>query len=126
MKAERKNQNKYNSRIQPAARKMNSINRNKVYWISQVTGWTVFVLLNIIVISFIEEMSWQRVVIWVYLGFAGISFTHILRGIIKNRNWLNLPLKKLIPRVLLSSFITGTLIYSFAFMAAVKSCLICF
>ncbi len=121
MKAERKNRNKYNSRIQPAAKKMSSINRNKVYWISQITGWTVFVLLNIIVISFIEEMSWQRVVIWIYLGFAGISFTHILRGIIKNRNWLNLPLKKLIPRVLLSSFITGTLIYSFAFMAGYLS-----
>jgi len=65
MKAELKNQNKYNSHIQPAARKMNSINRNKVYWISQITGWTVFVLLNIIVISFIEEISWQRVVIWI-------------------------------------------------------------
>lgn len=121
MKAERKNLNSYNSRIQPAARKMNSINRKKVYWISQITGWAAFILLNIIVIAFIEEMTWQRVVIWVYLGFAGISFTHILRGVINNRNWLTLPLKKIVPRVLLSSFITGTLIYSFAFMAGYLS-----
>ena len=121
MKAEQKNPNIYNFRIQPPARKTKSMNRKKVYWISQITGWTVFVLLNIIVIAFIDEMTWQRVVIWVYLGFAGISFTHILRGVINNRNWLTLPLKKLIPRVLLASFITGTLIYSFAFMAGYLS-----
>ncbi|MBT8386147.1 MAG: hypothetical protein KJO12_01945, partial [Ignavibacteria bacterium] len=101
--------------------KKSSMNRKKVYWISQLTGWAVFVLLNITVISFIEEMTWQRVVIWFYLGFAGVSFTHILREVIINRNWLTLPLKKLIPRVLLSSFITGTLIYSVAFMAGYLS-----
>lgn len=121
MKAEQKNSNNYNSRIPPAARKINSMNTKKVYWISQIAGWSLFVLLNIIVISFIEEMTWQRVVIWTYLGFTGISFTHILRGVIINRKWLDLSLKKIIPRVLLSSFITGSLIYSFAFMAGYLS-----
>ncbi len=121
MKEEKNNFKNIDPRIPHSANRRSSMNKKKVYWISQITGWSLFILLNIIVISFIEEMSWQRVLIWLYLGFTGISFTHILRGVIYKYKWLELPLKKLIPRVLIASLITGTLIYSFAFMAGYLS-----
>jgi two-component system, LytTR family, sensor kinase len=93
------------------------MNRKKVYWISQFTGWTTFILVNIIIIASIESITTTRILIWVLLGVLGILFTHLLRKVIKKQNWLSLPLKQIIPRVLLSSFIIGIIIYGFVFTA---------
>jgi sensor histidine kinase YesM len=93
-----------------SANKM-KMSRNKIYWISQISGWSIFILINLLVIASFEELPWQRIVIWIYLGFVGVAFTHILRKVIRKGNWFELPLKKIIPRVIFSSFITGTLIY---------------
>ncbi len=55
--------------------------------------------------------SWKKIIIFLFLCFAGFCFTHILRNIIKKHSWINLPLKKIIPRVLLSSFIIGVILF---------------
>lgn len=94
------------------------LNRKQLYWISQITGWYFFVGINLFIISSFEEVSWQRVLVWAFLGILGIVFTHILRSIIRKRNWLNLPLKETIPRVLIASIITGIIIYALVFAAS--------
>jgi hypothetical protein len=94
------------------------LSRKQLYWLSQVTGWTVFVGINLFIISSIEEITWQRILVFIFLAIDGIVFTHILRAIILKNNWLNLPLKKTIPRVLIASIITGTIIYAFVFAAS--------
>lgn len=91
------------------------MSRTKIYWISQISGWSIFTLINLLVIASFEELPWQRIIIWIYLLFVGVAFTHILRGVIRKGNWFELPLKRIIPRVLVSSFITGTLIYACVF-----------
>ena len=93
------------------------MSRKKIYWISQVSGWTIFILINIIIIASIEALPVVRILIWVMLGILGILSTHLLRKIIKKRNWLLLPLKEIIPRILLSSFILGIIAYGFVFTA---------
>jgi sensor histidine kinase YesM len=97
------------------------MNRKKLYWISQVSGWGIFTIINILVIASFETMSWQRGIIWIYLYLVGIAFTHVFRGIIKKRNWLTLPLKKIIPRVLVSSIIIGASMYIIVFSVNVLS-----
>jgi len=73
------------------------LSRKQIYWISQITGWYFYVGINLFIISSFEEVSWQRVLVWIFLGVLGILFTYILRRITRRNNWLNLPLKNTIP-----------------------------
>ena len=94
------------------------LSRKKVYWISQIAGWMFFVAVNLFIIASFEELPWQRILVWIFLGVIGILFTHLLRRIIRKKNWLNLPLKNTIPRILIASVITGAVIYAFVFAAS--------
>ncbi|HEY6626648.1 MAG TPA: histidine kinase [Ignavibacteriaceae bacterium] len=94
------------------------LSRKQLYWISQVTGWFFFIGINLFIISSFEELTWQRVLVWIFLGFLGIVFTHVIRGVIRKKNWLNLPLKNTIPRILTASIITGIIIYALVFTAS--------
>ena len=94
------------------------LTRKQLYWLSQVTGWTIFVGTNLFIISSFEEITWQRILVFIFLAIDGIVFTHILRHVILKNNWLNLSLIKIIPRVLISSIVTGTIIYAFVFAAS--------
>jgi sensor histidine kinase YesM len=94
------------------------LSRKQIYWISQVTGWSFFVAVNLFIIASFEELPWQRILVWIFLGALGILFTHLLRRVIKSKNWLNLTLKNTIPRILLASIITGTIIYTLVFSAS--------
>jgi sensor histidine kinase YesM len=102
---------------QQTAKEM-KLNRKQIYWISQITGWFVFIGVNLFIVSSFEELTWQRLLVWIFLGILGIVSTHILRGIIRKKNWLNLPLKNTIPRILASSIIAGIIIYSLVFTAS--------
>ena len=101
--------------IAPPVFTMNEVlsitNRNRVYWISQLSGWSVWALLNIIGMLSFDLLSWKKIIIFLFLCFAGLSFTHILRNIIKKYSWVDLPLKKITPRILLSSFIIGIVLF---------------
>ena len=94
------------------------LSRKQIYWISQATGWSLFVATNLFIIASFEELSWKRILVWIFLGLLGIFFTHLLRKVIRKNNWLNLPLKKIIPRILFASIITGVIIYAFVFVAS--------
>ena len=94
------------------------LSRKQLYWLSQVTGWTFFIGINLFIISSFEEITWQRILVFIFLAVDGIFFTHLLRAVIRKNDWLNLPLKKTIPRVLIASIVTGTIIYAFVFAAS--------
>lgn len=86
--------------------------RKKLYWLSQFCGWSLFVLVNLIIISNYESIPPERIFVWIILGVIGIIITHSLRAVIRKNGWLDLPLKNIIPRVLLSSLVAGIIIYS--------------
>ena len=94
------------------------LSRKQLYWVSQVTGWSFFIGINLFIISSIEDLPWQRILVWIFLGILGIFFTHILRRIIRKNNWLSLPLKNTIPRIITSSIISGIIIYALVFAAS--------
>ncbi len=89
--------------------------RNKIYWISQITGWSIFVIFNISMISLFGHFSWQRFTTTLYMGLVGVTITHIFRAYTIQKNWLKLPLKKIIPRTISSSFILGAILYVIIF-----------
>jgi len=94
------------------------LSRKQIYWISQITGWMFFVAVNLFIIASFEELPWQRILVWIFLGVLGILFTHLLRSIIRKNGWLQLPIKNTILRVLVASIITGIIIFAFVFAAS--------
>ena len=99
----------------------NQMNRKKAYWLSQLIGWAIFALVNIIMLALFERLNWKEWLVVFYACFAGVSLTHIFRGIIKKHDWVNLPLKKIIPRILISSVIIGTAVYAVLFAVEITS-----
>jgi two-component system LytT family sensor kinase len=94
------------------------LNRKQIYWISQVAGWSFYVVINLFIIASFDKLPWQRILVWIFLGLVGILFTHLLRGVIRKNNWLQLPLKQMISRVLIASIVTGTIIYALVYAAS--------
>ncbi len=90
---------------------INRMNRKKAYWISQISGWSVFAIVNIIVSASFDYFSWERTIELLYLCFCGILLTHIFRDIVKKNGWLNLPLKKIVPRIFIASIIMGIMLF---------------
>ncbi len=88
------------------------MNRKKAYWISQITGWLAIAIVNIVLLASLKHINAERTISILYFCFLGVCFTHIFRGVIKKHNWFNLPLKKIIPRVFISSLIIGLIIYT--------------
>ena len=91
--------------------KKHRLRRNRVYWISQVIGWFLFGSANIIVNSSVEGFSINDVFVWIIVCFSGILLTHTLRYYINKLHWLESPLNKIIPKVFLSSIITGCILF---------------
>ena len=87
------------------------MNRKKAYWISQISGWLAIAIVNIVLLASLKQINVERTISIFYFCFLGVCFTHIFRGVIKKHNWINLPLKKIIPRVFISSLIIGLIIY---------------
>jgi hypothetical protein len=101
--------------INPATDKKFNMNRNKIYWLSQISGWSLFVIVNIIVAASFEKLTMPRLELWLLIGFVGIILTHLLRKIIRKKNWLNLGLKKGIFAIIFSSIVSGIIYYGIVF-----------
>jgi two-component system LytT family sensor kinase len=90
---------------------IHTLKRKNLYWISQASGWSLFVIVNLLVISSFETIPLNRIALWILLALYGIFFSHLYRIYIKKRNLTNLQLKKIIPRILIASFVVGLIIY---------------
>ncbi len=93
---------------------LSRMNRKKAYWISQISGWSIFAIVNIIVSASFDYFSWENTIELLYLCFCGVLITHVFRNIVKKNGWLSLQLKRIIPRVLIASVIMGVIL-SFLF-----------
>ncbi|PIP77423.1 MAG: histidine kinase [Ignavibacteria bacterium CG22_combo_CG10-13_8_21_14_all_37_15] len=85
-------------------------NRNKIYWICQISGWGGFFIFNFLIYLSFGGFNWKRAVTFPYFAFVGISATHVLRVIIKKRKWIEKSPKDLFPRVFLSTFLISFII----------------
>ncbi len=84
--------------------------RNRAYWISQASGWTFYAAVNLIAMFSFESFTWQKGLLFLFICILGLLSTHLLRATIKKKDWLDLPLKKIVPRVLISSLVIGVLL----------------
>ena len=75
--------------------------KNTLYWLCQIGGWFLFVLLEFIGYGNIYGFN-ELLILNVAINFvAGITLTHLYRIFIIKTSWINLPIKRLLPIAIL-------------------------
>ena len=88
------------------------MNKQRLYWIFQIFGWSTYALLNILGISF--QSTHFTTVMAVPVIAESLSFfliTHEYRRLSKKRAWLQLPTTQLIVKALLSIMAMSVTVY---------------
>ena len=75
------------------------------YWWCQAGGWGGFPLVNIFTSQGFVPLSWQLASGYVVLSLSGILVTHAFRAFLLRRRWIELPITKLVPRVVATNLI---------------------
>lgn len=90
------------------------VNKSRLYWILQITGWTSYALLEIFTAILLSEngyVSSRRIIFLLFEAFSCLLLTHIFRVLIIRWNWINHGLVWVIPRILAAVLIMSLLIY---------------
>ena len=76
---------------------------SKSYWICQLSGWTLYSCFHFYVnsVGYIDSF-YEAALYCLLLILSGVLLTFLYRAIILRLGWLNLPLRRLLPRVLLA------------------------
>jgi two-component system LytT family sensor kinase len=78
------------------------------YWWYQLCGWFVFALVSLFfAYTYGYPISEKLIFKLILLVALGIAATHSLRLIILRRNWLSLPMEKVVPRLFVCLVITS-------------------
>ncbi len=87
-------------------------NKLKLYWTLQFTGWAIYILVNYLALPLFDtELPYSGLYFFFSL-INGISVTHLYRRIIKEYQWFDLPILKLIRNIFLGS-VGITILYFF-------------
>ena len=70
------------------------------YWWCQIGGWGLYFAVNVASSQAYLPFSWRLLASFALLSGLGILLTHAYRGFLIRRNWLALPIRKLLPRAL--------------------------
>ncbi|HEY6394607.1 MAG TPA: hypothetical protein VIX12_04255, partial [Candidatus Binataceae bacterium] len=83
---------------------------NLAYWMCQILGWGSYTAIGI-VFAMRDAGSRPSIVIgFAAFFFYSIGLTHVLRREIRRRDWLALPFRQSIPRLMGASVATGAII----------------
>lgn len=86
------------------------LGKQRLYWILQITGWTLYAVAQIIVSVYASpsgDISVPRVIYFTYEALFCLLLSHAFRSYMNRERWLSLSIASLTPRVLLSVVIMG-------------------
>ncbi len=89
------------------------MNKNKIYWLCQIFGWTIFGLLQIFLFSVAGAIDEFFVISQLIQVIFYILLTHLFRELVLRLGWLKYKWYSLIPRFILGSFLLSILHYLF-------------
>jgi len=88
------------------------LGKKTIYWISQIIGWFLYVLtIGIFNVLTGNKLGGELVYSLLSIYIIVLSIAHLFRSIIVKLNWFSLNISRLIPRILITTFIIGTIIY---------------
>jgi sensor histidine kinase YesM len=88
-------------------------NKVRLYWILQLSSWTVYALLQIVFFSMQSQqgISSRRIIFFITEALICLAVTHVFRHFLNRWKWLSLPVPAMIPRVVGSIAVLGIAIY---------------
>jgi len=90
------------------------VNKQKLYWTLQAWGWSLYAILQIaasVVAADAVGVSAQRIVFLLYEATFCFLVTHGYRHFMNQWRWMGLGMQRLIPKVIVSVFALGLLMY---------------
>ncbi|HET9053564.1 MAG TPA: histidine kinase, partial [Cyclobacteriaceae bacterium] len=89
------------------------VNRKRLYWTLQITGWVTYVLLQIVWFSFSteNEIPVRRVLFFIVEGVICLAVTHVFRNYVNRFRWVDLSVPKMLMRVLPAIFVLSIVIF---------------
>ena len=88
---------------------LSHLKREKLYWLSQLFGWLGFFIIQTAIASYFAAFGWQVIAGYLNITVIGFILTHLYRGYIKRKRWLNLSLQNLAIRIFLASVLIAML-----------------
>lgn len=79
------------------------------YWLCQIGGWGFLALFMIWLSPYTNEtkvVTYKLVCLAVLAALSGILVTHIFREVIRYRGWLQLPVEKALPKIVIGIILT--------------------
>ncbi|MEQ8424725.1 MAG: histidine kinase [Cyclobacteriaceae bacterium] len=90
------------------------LNKQKLYWSLQLGGWTVYAIVQIaasVIAAGGLGVSTQRITFLAYEAIICLLVSHGYRYFINRWRWLSLGMARLIPKVIVSVFALGLIMY---------------
>lgn len=94
------------------------MSKNSLYWICQIIGWGSHAFFNIFILLSIfdwETLSFKPFLSFFWTFLISILLTHYYRHFIKKNQWIKLNYLKLIPKVLIASFLISLVSFLFQY-----------
>ena len=80
---------------------------NWAYWLCQILGWGLWTTIGLVTPAGVAGWrGWIVAAFFLFFGYS-IGLTHLLRREIRRRQWLSLPPRRMVPRLIAASLITG-------------------
>lgn len=84
------------------------MNKKHLYWIFQVSGWTLYASVNIFFMVIGKRTILAETLLsFIFLGMFFITSTHLFRFFIKKLGWIRFNVLKLVPRALTAILLLG-------------------
>lgn len=88
------------------------LNKKKLYWISQIVGWLVYVLIaGFFNLLKNNELNIELIFSLLSIYLIGITVSHVYRTMIVQLNWMRYSITNLVPRILIGVIVFGTIVY---------------
>lgn len=87
------------------------VNKQKLYWTLQAGGWSLYAILQIAASFVAVGVSAQRIIFLLYEAAFCLLVTHAFRHFMNRWRWMSLGMQRLIPKVIVSVFALGLLMY---------------
>lgn len=86
--------------------------KQKIYWICQVGGWSLYTVMNLIFFGFSYDINIKDILNFMLWPPVGITITHLYRLLLLRLNVLNLRILWQIPIAIALSFVSSVLFFS--------------
>src|SRR5262245_12972279 len=86
----------------------------RAYWICQITGWTIYLIASLGFAMAFQRYGWKSILSTTLSCTIGFILSHAFRAMVKRYKWTQLPLLRLVPRVILANIIIAFLWLVFA------------